>query len=227
MKRILFVDDNPDILLALIDYFSNRDWITDSCGNGAMALNLLSTNEYDILVLDVTMPGMSGIEVCRRLRDEGNLIPILMLTARDSNDDVVTGLEAGADDYLIKPFELKVLKARIEALLRRSQGMVSTKLQVGDLVYDTKSFKVSRAGVAVNLNPTCLKILKLLMRASPAVVSRREMIDAIWGEEAPETDSLRANIYLLRNEIDKNFDSPLIHTHPSLGWSLSEKKSQS
>ena len=92
MKRILFVDDNPDILLALIDYFSNRDWITDSCGNGTTALNLLSTNEYDILVLDVTMPGMSGIEVCRRLRDEGNLIPILMLTARDSNDDVVTGL---------------------------------------------------------------------------------------------------------------------------------------
>lgn len=162
---------------------------------------------------------------CRRLRLSGSSILILMLTARDAVDDRVAGLESGADDYVIKPFSLLELNARVEALLRRAGRSGETeggskKLQVGPLVLDPDALSVEREGKSLRLNPTCFRILTVLMRASPRVVSREELESKVWSDGAPMSDSLRSNLYLLRQALDKPFSVPMLKTHPGAGWSV-------
>lgn len=219
---VLLVDDNTDILCNVRDYLEMNGMAVETAINGKEALERMSQRSYAVCVLDIGLPDVDGLTVCKTLRANGDKTPILMFTARDSIDDRVTGLEVGADDYLIKPFSLRELNARVQALVRRAYGDSEMKLRVGDLTFDLSTTQVNRAGKPIKLNPTCLTILKELMIRSPAIVSRSRLEAQVWGGGAPDSDSLRANIYLLRQAIDKAFDKKLIHTHPGLGWSINE-----
>ena len=220
---VLLVDDNTDILCNVRDYLEMNGMAVETAINGKEALERMSQRSYAVCVLDIGLPDVDGLlTVCKTLRANGDKTPILMLTARDSIDDRVTGLGVGADDYLIKPFSLRELNARVQALVRRAYGDSDMKLKVGDLTFDLSTTQVNRAGKPIKLNPTGLTILKELMLKSPAIVSRSRLEAQVWGGGAPDSDSLRANIYLLRQAIDKAFDKKLIHTHPGLGWSINE-----
>ena len=219
---VLLVDDNTYILCNVRDYLEMNGMAVETAINGKEALERMSQRSYAVYVLDIGLPDVDGLTVCKTLRANGDKTPILMLTARDSIDDRVTGLGVGADDYLIKPFSLRELNARVQALVRRAYGDSDMKFKVGDLTFDLSTTQVNRAGKPIKLNPTCLTILKELMLRSPAIVSRSRLEAQVWGGGAPDSDSLRANIYLLRQAIDKAFDKKLIHTHPGLGWSINE-----
>ena len=222
--RILLVEDNRDILANLADYLTLKGYTVDCAQDGLSGLQLASSQHFDLLVLDVMLPGIDGFTLCQRLREESrSSTPVIMLTARDTLDDRLQGFRSGADDYLLKPFALSELAARIEAVLRRSQGMNRRNLQVGDLAYDLDTLEVSRAGRPLKLNPLGLKILEILMQRSPNVVRRDALEEAIWGDDCPDSDSLRSHIHQLRQVVDKPFDSPLLHTVHGIGYRLAEK----
>ncbi len=222
--RILVIEDNPDLAANLVDYLETKGHLSDTTGDGISGLRLATRNTYDVIVLDLVLPGLDGVSLCKCLREEvGKLTPILMLTARDSLDDKITGIEAGADDYLVKPFELRELAARIMALARRTQAASPRqKLQVGDLHFDTATFRVVRAGKPIDLPPIPLRILEALMRASPRVLERSDLERAVWGDTPPDSDSLRAHLHILRNAIDKPFDKPLLQTLRGIGWQITD-----
>ncbi len=203
-------------------YLERRGYAMDYAADGITGMHLAVTNEFDVIVLDLMLPGLDGLELCRKLRQEAKRdTPILMLTARDTLDDKVAGLDVGADDYLVKPFEIKELEARIRALIRRRRTEVSPEvLEVGDLVLDTGTLRVRRAGQALSLTPIGLKILTVLMRASPRVVTRREIEREVWGDVMPDSDTLRSHLYNLRKVIDRPFSKPLLHTLQSAGYRL-------
>ena len=221
--RILVIEDNRDILANVLDYLELKGYTVDCAQDGLSGLHLAATGQYDLIVLDIMLPGIDGYQVCERLRrGAGSETPIIMLTARDSLDDRLQGLNSGADDYLLKPFALSELVARIEAVLRRTQGSRKRQLQVGDLVYDLDTLGVSRAGKPLRLNPIGYKLLAILMQKSPAVVRREFLENALWGDDLPESDSLRSHIHQLRQALDKPFDKPLLHTIHGVGYRLTE-----
>ncbi len=220
--KILVVDDNADILANVAEYLEMKGWAVECSLTSADAWERVHRVHIDLMILDIGLPGMDGLTLCRRLRAEGKTLPILMLTARDAIDDRVEGLMAGADDYLVKPFSLRELSARIETVLRRALGAVNNTLIVGPLSMNLDTLKVERNGVPIKLNPTCLKLLRCLMSKSPAVVSRAQLEAELWPNEQPLSDSLRSNLYLLRQVIDKPFEGQgtLLHTHQGFGWSI-------
>lgn len=219
--RILIIEDNRDIAANLGDYLTDRGHEVDYAFDGVTGLHLAIVNNFDAMVLDLALPGMDGLEVCRKLREEGRKeTPVLMLTARDQLDDKLAGFDSGADDYLVKPFELREVEARLEVLSRRGQRVAPRELDVGDLHFNLETLTVSRAGKKIDLNPIGLKLLEKLMSASPAVVSRAELEHHVWGEELPDSDSLRVHIHSLRAAIDKPFDKPLLTTRHGIGYSL-------
>ena len=221
--RILVIEDNRDILANVLDYLQLKGYSVDCAQDGLSGLHLASTGHYDLIVLDIMLPGIDGYQVCKRLREDAhNEVPILMLTARDTLEHRLQGLNAGADDYLIKPFALSELAARIEAILRRSQGSRKRQLKVADLVYDLDTLHISRAGQTLKLNPLGMKLLEILMRKSPAVVRREVLEDALWGDDCPDSDSLRSHVHQLRQVIDKPFSKPLLHTLHGVGYRLAE-----
>ncbi|MHC5349725.1 response regulator transcription factor [Metapseudomonas furukawaii] len=221
--RILLVEDNPDILANMADFLELKGYGVDCARDGLSGLHLATREHYDLIVLDIMLPGLDGYDLCRRLRDEARCdTPVIMLTARDALDDRLQGFKSGADDYLLKPFALCELAARIEAVLRRSQGGGKRGLQVGDLRYDLDTLEVSRAGKALKLNPIGLKLLAVLMQKSPHLVRREVLEEALWGDDCPDSDSLRSHIHQLRQVIDKPFDKPLLHTLHGLGYRLAE-----
>ncbi|NLC01079.1 response regulator transcription factor [Halopseudomonas bauzanensis] len=222
--RILVIEDNRDILANVLDYLQLRGFTVDCAQDGLSGLHLASSGHYDLIVLDIMLPGINGYQVCKRLREDGqNEVPILMLTARDALDDRLQGLNVGADDYLIKPFALAELVARIEAILRRTRGARKRQLKVADLLYDLDTLHVTRANQPLRLNPTGLKLLAVLMQKSPAVVRREVLEEALWGEDCPDSDSLRSHIHQLRQVIDKPFASELLHTQHGIGYRLAEE----
>ncbi len=220
--RVLLIEDHRDIAEMVYAYLERRGYAMDYAADGITGMHLAVTNEFDVIVLDLMLPGLDGLELCRKLREEAKRdTPILMLTARDTLDDKVAGLDVGADDYLVKPFEIKELEARIRALIRRRRTEVSPEvLEVGDLVLDTGTLRVRRAGQALSLTPIGLKILTVLMRASPRVVTRREIEREVWGDVMPDSDTLRSHLYNLRKVIDRPFSKPLLHTLQSAGYRL-------
>ena len=221
--KILVIEDNKDILANILDYLELRGYIIDCAQDGLSGLHLATTERFDLIILDIMLPGMDGFQVCKRLRNEARCqTPIIMLTAKDALDDRLEGLKSGADDYLIKPFALSELAARIEAILRRSSGNREKILQVGDLSYDIDTLEVKRAGVPLKINPIGLKLLEVLMKKSPSVVRREVLEEAIWGDSLPDSDSLRTHIHQLRHVIDKSFESRLINTVHGIGYRLSE-----
>lgn len=222
--NILIVEDNQDIAEMMYAFFEKRDYTMDYASSGATALNLLSDNEYDVIVLDLMLPDIDGIDVCKRARDELKISsPILMLTARDTLIDKVNGLDSGADDYLVKPFELLELEARINALIRRKRNPVEDAvLQVEDLILNSGTLQVKRGDIDIELSPIGLKILTMLMTAAPKVVMRREIEQEIWGDILPDSDTLRSHLYNLRKAIDKPFEKKLLNTIQSRGYRLGD-----
>ena len=220
--HLLLVEDHRDIAEMLYGYFERRGYTLDYAGDGLTGLHLAVSNTYDLIILDVMLPGMEGTEVCRRLRQEAKCpTPILMLTARDTLRDKVSGLDAGADDYLVKPFDIEELDARIRALIRRNRGEISPDvLQVADLVLDLGTWRAHRAGITLDLSPTGMKILRVLLRASPRLVTRSDIEREVWGDVLPDSDTLRTHLYNLRKAVDKPFDQPMIRTVQTLGYRL-------
>jgi DNA-binding response OmpR family regulator len=186
-------------------------------------MHLALVNQYDAIVLDLTLPGLDGITLCRKLREEGGKdTPVLMITARDSLDDKIAGLEAGADDYLVKPAELREIELRLRVLLRRSgeHTQKQKKLVVEDLSLDPGTCSVRRGDKAIELPPIPYKILETLMSRSPQVVNRDDIEHVVWGEGRPDSDSLRAHVHLLRDLIDKPFKRKLLRTMRGFGYQL-------
>ena len=221
-SSLLLIEDHGDIAEMLISYFQGRGFTVDYAADGVTGLHLAVTNSYDAIILDLMLPGLNGLSICEKLRQEArDSTPIIMLTARDTLDDKVTGLNLGADDYLIKPFAISELEARLRSQIRRSRGEVSQQLlSVGDLEIDTATMSVKRAGETLNLTPIAFKILTTLMKASPAVVSRHELERKVWGDIMPDSDTLRSHMYNLRKTIDKPFATSLLRTVPSSGYQL-------
>jgi DNA-binding response OmpR family regulator len=221
--RILIVEDNPDIAANLGDFLEDHGHTVDFAGDGVTGLHLAVVNDFDAIVLDLALPGMDGLELCRKLRtDAGKDTPVLMLTARDRLQDKLAGFETGADDYLVKPFELQEVEARLNVLASRGRRRVRRELKVGDLVFNLDTLSVNRAGQEIYLNPIGLKLLQTLMEASPNVVSRNDLEMQVWGEEMPDSDSLRVHIHSLRSVIDKPFGSSMIQTRHGIGYRLVE-----
>jgi len=226
--RILVIEDNPDIASNIGDYLSDRGNVIDFAGDGITGLHLAVVNDYECIVLDLMLPGMDGLEVCRKLRQEARKhTPVLMLTARDALPQKLAGFETGADDYMVKPFALQELEARIQVLVRRSKPQQARILAVADLSYNLDTLVVVRQGKNIQLNPIALKILQCLMEASPSVVTRQELEMRVWGEELPDSDSLRVHIHTLRAAIDKPFDKPLIQTRHGIGYRLVDPEAAS
>ena len=221
--RILIVEDNPDILANLYGFLEPKGYTLDSARNGYGGLALASEHTYDVIILDVMLPGLSGLELCQKLRTELDCAtPVLMLTARDSLQDKVSGFDSGADDYLVKPFSLVELDVRLKALARRAGGQhaISRALRFGGLVFDPDQQQASRDGVKVVLTKTGYILLRNLMAAAPRIVPREALEQAVWGEDRPESDALRTHIHALRQAVDKPFAFPMVQTIAGIGYKL-------
>ncbi len=217
---VLLVEDHRELAETVGAYLEACGHDVDYAADGLVALHLAVTESYDVVVLDVMLPGMDGFAVCQRLRDDAKVAtPIIMLTARDALDDKLTGFDAGADDYLVKPFDLPELAARIEALARRARGLTA-RYEIGELSLDADTLEVRRRGEPVALTGTAFEVLRVLMREHPRVVSRRELEREVWQDEPPESDALRSHLYNLRQALDRPFDRPLIATVPGRGYRL-------
>lgn len=218
---LLIVEDNRDLAANLYDYLEGRGHTVDLAYDGRTGLDFAVRDPYDAVVLDLMLPRLDGTEVCQRLRGLGNVVPVLMLTARDTLDDKLLGFSVGADDYLIKPFDLPELEARLTALVRRQRGM-PRRLQVADLIFDLDALSIQRAGHSITLAPIQMRILEFLMQNQHRVVPRTELVRAVWGDTPPESDALRAHLYQLRMAIDRPFPTPLLQTVHGLGYRIGE-----
>ncbi|WP_111891208.1 response regulator transcription factor [Acinetobacter sp. MB5] len=219
---ILIVEDHYELAQTLCEFLETHGYVVDHARNLEAAKHFLIQQNYHLLLLDINLPDGSGYTLCQWLRQERSLsLPVLMLTARDQLDDKLQGFAAGTDDYLVKPFDFQELVARVQALIKRALGEVTQKiLQVHDLVLDHQQKMVIRAGQRIELPPIQFKLLQILMRHSPNVMSKQDMVMALWGDEEPESDALRSHIYHLRKLVDKPFDDKLIHTVSGVGLRL-------
>ncbi|MBV8503434.1 MAG: response regulator transcription factor [Paucibacter sp.] len=220
--RILVVEDNADIAANLHAFMEPKGYAIDWERNGEAGLVSAARGVHDVIVLDLMLPGLSGLEVCRRLRHELRLAtPVLLLTALDTVPDKVQGFEAGADDYVVKPFSLTELDVRLKALQRRALAAhVPAPLQVADLLLDPGTHEARRAGRLLELTPSGHKLLQVLMQASPRLVPRQTLEFALWGDDPPDSDALRTHIHALRQAIDKPFGQPLLRNRPGLGYAI-------
>ena len=219
MLTALLIEDDYDLAHTVMDFLSLENIASDHASNGVSGLTLLEKNRYDIVLLDLNLPRLDGLKVCEALRKKGSDIPVLMLTARDQLKDKVDGFNAGTDDYLIKPFELEELVVRVRALSRRRSGQVQL-LQCDDLIMNLTEKTVVRRNRLIKLSPTAWQLLETLLRASPNPVTRADLEHAIWGDEIPDSNSLKVHLFNLRKSIDTEFATPLIHTISGHGFAL-------
>ena len=212
--KLLLVEDHNDLANTVIQSLESAGFTMDYAANGPQGLQLAITEVFDTIILDIMLPGMDGLEICERLRHEYGIdTPVLMLTARDELNDKLAGFEHGADDYLVKPFKMAELVARVTSLVKRNRGSVGSPVrEIRDLLIDTSTMTVRRAGKKITLSPIAFNILNILMRESPSIVSRDSIENELWGEEPPDSDALRSHIYTLRKAVDRPFDSEMIKT---------------
>ena len=218
--RTLLVEDDLSLATTVVTYLGLEDIECDHAANGRAGLELALRDSYHAILLDIGLPRMDGLEVCEALRGRGIDIPILMLTARDTLEDKLAGFDAGTDDYLIKPFQVKELAARIRALANRRSARART-LSLGDLELNLSTRTATRAGRRLDLSPSGWKILETLLRNTPDVVSRDDLAQAVWdGEELPDTDALKVHLYRLRQRVDRPFPKALIRTVANFGVAI-------
>ncbi len=224
---ILLVEDQLNIASNIADYLEQKGHVLDFAQQGRQGLELALENHYDVIILDLNLPIMDGLEVCQQLRSKASHhIPILMLTARDSIEDKVSGFSVGTDDYLTKPFSLQELEIRCIALLRRYLLQTSNTLELGPLRIDRKSKQVQRDGQPLELHSMGFRILTVLAEAYPQVVSRSMLSQKLWGDEPTESDALRSHIYQLRCVLDKPFNDAMLKTVHGVGFTLAVTKDE-
>ena len=217
---LLVVEDQADLAAMLAQVLEEEGFATRVAGDGRRAVAEAIRQPPDLVVLDVLLPGLDGLGVCRELRARGLAMPVILLTARDAVADRVAGLEAGADDYLPKPFAFEELIARIRAHLRR-QGVAGKRLEVADLVLEPDAHRASRGGRALDLSPTEFRLLESLMRHPGVVLSRSTLLERVWGFDAdPTSNVVDLYVHYLRRKVDRGFSRPLIHTVRSVGYVL-------
>lgn len=219
--HVLLIEDQLSIANNIAEYMEQKGHIFDFADKGRQGLELALKSYYDLVILDLNLPTMDGLEVCRQLREQADRhIPILMLTARDSIEDKVSGFNVGADDYLTKPFSLQELEVRCLALSRRHQLQTKSTIELGPLILDRKRKTASRDGQVIELNSKGYQILTILAEAYPQVVSRSELSQKLWGDELTESDALRSHIYQLRSVLDKPFAYSILKTVFGVGFAL-------
>ena len=220
--RVLIIEDDPAIASNLYDYLEERGHTVDAAPDGVTGLHLAVTGSFDAIVLDIGLPGMDGVTLCQRLREDARKdTPVLMLTARDTLQDKLAGFSRGADDYLVKPFALKEVEARLTSLHRRHAGRVVPRaLTSGDLEFDPQTMRVSYRGSEVKLPPKCIRLLETLMAQPGRVFRRRELEAAAWGEEQATSDTLRSHMHVLRRQLaEAGGRDPIQNVH-GLGYRL-------
>jgi DNA-binding response OmpR family regulator len=220
--KVLIVEDDSAIATNLYDYLEASGYEVDVASNGNAGLQMALADSWDAVLLDLSLPGLDGLTLCRRLREEaGRDTPVLMLTARDALDDKLEGFVHGADDYLVKPFSLKEVGARLGALIKRYRGQVATMhLRFADVRLNLSTMTVERAGRPVKLPPKCLQLLRILMQSPNRTFSRAELESEVWGEELPDSDTLRTHIYTLRRALGEPGEADLIETIHGVGYRL-------
>ncbi len=218
--RVLVIEDQHDIAANIWDFLERRGYEVDHAADGACGLQRAMHGRFDAIVLDLGLPRLDGLDLCRRLRDAGRGTPLLMLTARDTLDDKLRGFAEGADDYMVKPFELKELDARLRALLRHALPPRDANLSVGDLQFDPGAMLATRAGRQIPLTRAQGAILGLLLQRSPAVVSQQALIEQVWPQREGDIRALHTHIYELRALVDKPFGKAMIQTVHGVGYRL-------
>lgn len=220
--RILIIEDDRTIATNLYEFLSERGHVVDAAADGFTGFHLAVTQSFDAIVLDLGLPGMDGLALCRKLRDEEHVeTPVLMLTARDTLADKLRGFERGADDYLVKPFALKEVEARITALHKRASGSVTSKpLVAGALTLDPRTLEVRFADRAVKLPPKCLRLLEKLMSEPGRVFTRAELENTVWGDEQETSDTLRTHMHLLRRVLSETGSYDPVETVHGIGYRL-------
>jgi DNA-binding response OmpR family regulator len=220
--NILLIEDNKIIARQLGEFLEGPRWSVDYADNGNLGKELALQHDYDVIILDLNLPDVDGLEVCRDIKQEAEINPpILMLTARDSFEDKARGFGEGADDYVTKPFEFRELALRCQALARRQQLHRNQTLTLGELIIDQKQHLATRQGQSLKLTNIGFLILLTLAQEYPQAVSRSSLMKKIWGDEPPDSDALRSHIYSLRNVLDKPFNSPMLTTITNVGFRLS------
>jgi len=216
---ILFAEDETDLAELTIDFLETEEIECDYASDGAMAVNLINDNNYDVIVLDINMPKLDGFSVCKQLKENHNTTPVLFLSARDALNDKLTGFELGADDYLTKPFELEELVVRIKVLSERKKTQTN-EFQLDSLVINFQQRSAIRGTRKLTLSTNQWQVLELLAKNSPNIISRTTIENTVWPAQLPNKDMLKMLLYRLRGIIDQRNDVPLLHTIKGLGVTL-------
>lgn len=221
-RSVLLVEDQHDIAANIWDFLERRGYRVDHAADGEAGMAAALRGNFDVIVLDLGLPRLDGLELCRRLRETDRRTPVLMLTARDTLDDKLRGFAEGADDYLVKPFALRELEVRIRAVYRRGQVSPDAPLVVGDLRYDPKTLRATRQGRHIELTRAQSAILHQLMRHSPQVLTHEALIAAVWGDEGGDVAALHTHVYELRKAVDRPFGEALIRSVHGIGYRLEQ-----
>lgn len=226
VMKILIVEDEIKLAQALKTILDSEGYQATAAYDGTAAYELITRKKYDLIILDLNLPGIDGVTLCTRLRNEGSDVPVMMLTARDTTQDRILGLDSGADDYLVKPFDTNELLARLRALLRRQNKQV-TQITIDSLEIDTQAAVVRRHNSEINLSATELSLLKCLAERADQVVSKEEVHEVVWGKPLPKKSKV-VDVYVgyLRHKIDRDFpkEAPLMHTIKGRGYRLGRMK---
>lgn len=221
MSKILLVEDDTELTAMIAEWLSFERYTVEVVHNGREGLDRLRNCQYDVVILDWSLPDLTGLEICRSYRSQQGTTPIIMLTGRGAVSDKEAGLDSGADDYLTKPFNMKELSARIRAMLRRSTAQPSNVLTAGDLIVDPGKYKVLRNGVEIQLLPREFALLEFFMRHPDEVFSAEALLQRVWHSESEATsDALRTCIKRLRQKLDKDEEESVIQTIPRVGYRL-------
>ncbi len=222
MLSVLLVEDDRDLALSIIDHLEIENIICDYAANGVEGDALLEQNRYSVIVLDINMPGMDGLSLCKKIRTQGDDTPVLMLTARDTLENKLEGFDSGTDDYMVKPFEAEELLVRIQVLAKRRSGQI-TKLEIGPISLNLSNNSGQLNGEPIKLTPTAFKLLETLLRASPDPVSKANLVQTVWGDELPDSNKLRVHIHNLRKVLSTGGAGDMLKTAAGYGFYISDK----
>jgi len=220
--NILLVEDHHDLASTVIEFLETMGAAVDYAADGMTAMHVAKQAEFDVIIMDVMLPGIDGFDLCKKLREQDHdTTPILMMTARDELADKLNGFEVGADDYVVKPFDMPELVARIKSLHKRSNRLASSQvLTVGELTLDYGTRTVERGGEALTVTPVGFEILSTLLQNAPNIVRREDLENQLWGDQPPASDTLRSQIYKLRKAVDKPYAEKLLHTIAGTGYRI-------